>query len=304
MTDVAPRDGLQNEPNLIPTADKVRLIELLARAGVNEIEATSFVSPKWIPQLSDAAEVLAAVAQLNLPNPPVFSALVPNEHGMDRALHIHSDSFPLKIAVFTAASETFSQKNTNTTVAGSIARFGAFLPRAFDAGMSVRMYISCVARCPFDGPTDPDFVRQIADDLLALAPAGAIEAGCVEIDLGDTIGVAYPDDIKSLLIRFEDEIARDMFVLHLHDTFGRAADCAELALALGVRSFDSSVAGLGGCPYAGTPEKPAPGNIATDVLLNTIESSGYTTTINKDALAQATSFAQELLACPRVEPAE
>ena len=265
ITDVAPRDGLQNESVIIPTPDKVRLIELLSLTGVDEVEVTSFVSPKWIPQLGDAEQVLKALvvrgreAKVTRRRVPEYSALVPNEKGFERATEFHRPEFPLKISVFTAASETFSRKNTNASIAETIDRFRAFLPKAFALGMRVRLYISCAVACPFEGPIAPDAVRRVADDLLRLVPAGSVESGAAEIDLGDTIGVAFPDDITRLLAAFRGSPAERSLVLHLHDTFGRAAACVRRGLDFGVRSFDASVAGLGGCPYAGTKERRGAG---------------------------------------------
>lgn len=306
ITDVAPRDGLQNEAAIVPVADKVRLIRALLACGVDEVEATSFVSPRWIPQLGDAEEVLGALCgeegieasrhRGNEPIRPVISALVPNERGFERALVFHERlrevGYPggLKIAVFTAASETFSKKNTNASIAETIERFGAFLPRAIQAGMAVRLYISCVVACPFEGPIAPGAVRAVADDLLALAPKG-------ELDLGDTIGAATVRDLDALLDAFTDA-ERGAMTLHLHDTFGRASACVARALERGVRSFDGAAGGLGGCPYAGTPERRAPGNIATETLVHAIREAGYRTRVDEHALAKAGALARALTARP------
>lgn len=310
ITDVAPRDGLQNEAGMIATQDKVRLVELLCATGVDEVEVTSFVSPKWVPQLGDGQQVLEGVRSdygrahptprpLPREGAPILSVLVPNEAGFERALALHTPDFPLKIAVFTAASETFSKRNTNASIGETIDRFRAFLPRAFDAGMAVRMYISCAIACPFEGPVAPDAVRAVADTLLALAPSDAVGAGRVEIDLGDTIGVAEPEDINRLLARFGDLVDSRLIVLHLHDTYGRAPACVRRALDLGVRSFDGSVAGLGGCPYAGTKERRAPGNISTETLVRTIDAAGYRTGVDPARLAEAAAFAQRIVAAAR-----
>lgn len=304
ITDVAPRDGLQNEPGVIATDDKVRLIELLAATGVDEIEVTSFVSPRWVPQLGDAQDVLAG-ARERLPRDrrPVLSALVPNEKGFERASAIHADDFPLKIATFTAASETFSKKNTNATIAEAVDRFRSFLPRAFDLEMDVRFYISCVVACPYEGRIEPRAVRRVADQLLELAPGAALDAGRVEIDLGDTIGAAAPDDIDALLDAFEGFPREAPLVLHLHDTFGRAAACARRGVERGVRRFDGSAAGLGGCPFAGTPEDPAPGNISTESLVAALESAALRTRIDHDRLGAASDFAREIVAEARARNA-
>jgi hydroxymethylglutaryl-CoA lyase len=307
ITDVAPRDGLQNEPNPIPTEHKLRLIELLAAAAPDEIEITSFVSPKWIPQLADAEQVAQQVksfaqgiAQITAAFPvrareaealPVFSVLVPNEQGFERALALHdAKEFPLKIALFTAASEAFNKKNTNASIDESIARFAPIVPHALDAGMQIRFYISCAVECPFAGHTEPSAVRTVVDILMDLVPPHA-RAG-IDIDLGDTVGVAHPADIAALCAEHTDLLAQT--TLHLHDTSGRATDCVRTALELGVRSFDGAAGGLGGCPYASTPEKRAPGNIDCAALVRTVHEAGFETGIDLDALDEAGAFAQTL----------
>ncbi|MCA9282578.1 MAG: hydroxymethylglutaryl-CoA lyase [Phycisphaeraceae bacterium] len=298
ITDVSPRDGLQNEPIVIPAERKVRLIELLSRTGVDEIEVTSFVSPKWVPQLADAEEVAEAVESAYSAN-TVFSALVPNARGLERVLHINETAgFPLisKVSVFTAASETFSQRNTNATIAETIDRFRPVVESARASNLDLRGYISCAIACPFEGPIKPEKVAQVAFILY--------DMGIHEIDLGDTIGVAYPADIAALLsavfMNFDEEDAEyAKFTLHLHDTFGRAADCVRTALEMGVRSFDGSAAGLGGCPYASKPGAPAPGNIATELLVRTIHAAGYETNVDLDALAAASAYAAKIVADSR-----
>lgn len=301
ITDVAPRDGLQNEAAIVPIADKVRLIRALIASGADEVEATSFVSPKWIPQLGDAEAVLEALcAGEGAPsNAPVISALVPNEKGFERALLFHdrlkAAGYPggLKIAVFTAASETFSKKNTNATIAETIERFRAFIPGALRAGMAVRLYVSCVVSCPFEGPIAPIAVRNVADQLLALAPGG-------ELDLGDTIGAATVRDLDALLDVFSGA-ERGALTLHLHDTFGRAAACVARALERGVRSFDGAAGGLGGCPYASVPGRRAPGNIATETLVQSIRDSGFRTRVDEGLLHQAGAIARAIVGA-KAEP--
>jgi hydroxymethylglutaryl-CoA lyase len=296
ITDVSPRDGLQNESGVVSTADKVRLVEALLRSGVDEVEVSSFVSPKWVPQLGDAAEVFAAVDRL-WSGAPLLSALAPNEKGFDAACAVNEAAGrPLigKISVFTAASETFSRKNTNATIDETIERFAAFVPRAFEMGFAVRMYVSCVVACPFEGPIAPGAVRAVVDKLSAIVPPGY--AG--EIDLGDTIGVATPADIRALLSEF-DAHDRGELTLHLHDTFGRAGACVREAVGLGVRSFDGSVAGLGGCPYASTPGKPAPGNISTESLVRAVREAGLECIVDDDALAHAAAIAREIVSAAR-----
>lgn len=312
ITDVSPRDGLQNEPALIATADKCRLIELLAATGVDEIEATSFVSPKWVPQLGDAAELLAMVAALPAfasgVAGPMLSALVPNEKGLQGLLaanqaagqvagQVGDRTLIKKASVFTAASQRFSQENTNATIAETIERFKPVIREAHAAGLLVRGYVSCIIACPFEGPVAP---AQVADVCLAL-----LDLGVDELDLGDTIGAATPETTRALfehlyhLAHLDPAKTNVPITLHLHDTFGRAAECVKVALDLGVRSFDSSAAGLGGCPYASTrnPDgstKRAPGNIATETLARAVHSAGYTTNVDLAALARASEFARTL----------
>lgn len=306
ITDVSPRDGLQNEPGVIAAADKVKLVNLLCASGVDEVEVTSFVSPKWVPQLADAEEVLASLAPPSQPGRgrrqggggvmrPVLSVLVPNEKGFDRALNVHRAGLPLKIALFTAASETFSRRNTNASIAETIERFRPIVPRAIAEGMPIRMYISCAIACPFEGPISPDAVRRVVDQLLAMVE-DQDDRGDIDIDLGDTIGVAHPHEIDALLDCFDEEFRRSQLTLHLHDTFGRAADCVRAALQRGVRSFDGSVAGLGGCPYASTPLKRAPGNIDTELLVRTIHAAAFSTSVDTGRLTGAAVFARTLIA--------
>lgn len=321
ITEVAPRDGLQNESGVIPTESKVRLIELCCRTGVDEVEITSFVSPKWVPQLGDAAEVARQLFPKLLdrwPEPwPMLSALVPNEHGWkalwatDKALrdelmatHPHfgeaaetrnlmSGGFFDKISVFTAASETFTKRNINATIAESIERFRPTIATWKMMRRPVRGYISCVIACPFEGAIDPRRVADVAQSLVAI--------GVDEIDLGDTIGAADPASTVHMLEVVRDRLGPDWFAaknvtLHLHDTFGRAAECVRVALDLGVRSFDGSVAGLGGCPYASTPGKRAPGNIATETLVKTIHDAGFETGVDLSKMNEAADYARRIVA--------
>lgn len=304
ITDVSPRDGLQNEPGVIPTLDKVRLIELLCATGVDEVEITSFVSPKWVPQLGDAAEVLVETARrLKLGSSvPEFSVLVPNDKGLlalneaeQRAAVVVGEGVwpPIvgKISVFTAASETFSKKNTNATIAETMERFGSLL-RIERRAADVRGYVSCAIACPFEGPIHPSKVADVA--------ARLVDIGVTELDLGDTIGAGTPGTVMAMLEAVRARVGPGWFergavTLHLHDTFGRAAACVEAALDLGVRSFDGSVAGLGGCPYASTPGKRAPGNISTELLVRTVTEAGYETGVDLKKLEEAAVFAREVV---------
>lgn len=295
LTDVSPRDGLQNEPNLVATEAKVDLITSLVAAGVDEIEVTSFVSRKWIPQLGDSGEVcegldhwlrshgwnLATDPREGGRTAPLFSALVPNAKGLEGLSEVNQKAGRKligKASVFTAASETFCRKNINATIAESIERFGPVIAQSHQQGLLVRGYISCVVACPFEGAIAPEAVCNVVRSL--------IDAGVDEIDLGDTIGAADEASIDRLLQAclpiFESRgwthnglMLPEHVTLHLHDTFGRAGACVRRALDLGVRSFDGAVGGLGGCPYASLPGKRAPGNVALDLIQTVAESMGY-----------------------------
>lgn len=298
ITDVSPRDGLQNEPHAIPTDDKARLVELLTLTGVDEVEVTSFVSPKWVPQLGDAAQVFEAVADLKPPE-LVFSALVPNDRGAHAALRVNEHAGRRvidKVSVFTAASETFTRKNVNATIAESVERFRPVVALAHGSGLRVRGYVSCIVRCPFEGDVHPARVAEVAAMLL--------DAGVDEIDLGDTIGAATPESLGPVLDAVRPIVGgfalRDdgeaPLTLHLHDTMGRAGECVAAALAAGVRSFDASAGGLGGCPFASSDEGRAPGNIATALLIGIVEGAGFETGVDRERLAAASAFAERLVA--------
>lgn len=224
----------------------------------------------------------------------LLSALVPNLAGFQGVLDANRmahRNLLSKVSLFTAASETFSKKNTNASIAETLERFKPVIAAAHTEGLLIRAYISCVIACPFEGPIDPAVVAGLAEQLAAL--------GADEIDLGDTIGAATPDTTTALLSRYAHALpirdAQVPLTLHLHDTFGRAHACVRIALDHGVRSFDGSVAGLGGCPYASTPTSRAPGNIATEALVETVESAGYETGVDGDALAVAAAYAREIV---------
>ncbi|MHC5022951.1 MAG: hydroxymethylglutaryl-CoA lyase [Planctomycetota bacterium] len=272
ITEVGPRDGLQNEPGSIPASAKIRFVELLAASGLASIEVSSFVSPKWVPQLADADDVFAGIAR---PAGVIYSALVPNERGMERALAAHAAGKLDAVAVFTAASKTFSRRNTNASIEESIVRFGPVVAQAKDASIPVRGYISCVVACPYEGPIDGGQVRDVAARLL--------EIGVDEIDLGETIGVAAPNDIEGLYDDLEDLLEPADTTLHLHDTRGTALACALRAMEIGVVSFDASCAGLGGCPYA----PGAAGNLATEDLVYLCARMGIETGIDLEKLFEA-----------------
>lgn len=273
--EVGPRDGLQNEKRLIPTGQKVALVDLLSTAGFRRIEVASFVSPKWVPQMADSAAVLAGIARA----PGVsYAALAPNLRGYEDARRAGAD----EVAVFASASEGFSRANLNCSVAESVERFLPILAAARADGVPVRGYVSCVVECPFDGPTPPGVVAALVARLLAL--------GCYEVSLGDTIGRATPDGIAAMLRAVLDGAPAGRLAGHYHDTGGRACDNIEVSLAMGLRVFDAAVGGLGGCPYA----PGAAGNVATEAALARIESLGFETGLDRAVIEQAAAMARAM----------
>lgn len=296
IVEVGPRDGLQNEAGRVPTADKADLVRSLIASGLPEIELTSFVSPKWIPQLGDAAELLEMLAG-DLPEQVTFSALVPNMQGMERLLEANEKATRTvgrraidKVCLFTAASETFSKKNTNATITETLARFAPVAKAARDHDLHLRGYISCAFACPFEGPIAIERVVRVAEQLAA-------DLRVDELSIADTIGHATPGDVTERMGALSHVDAA--MNLHLHDTFGRAADCVRAGLRAGVRSFDGAIGGLGGCPYASTPGKRAPGNIATSTLVQVIEDEGFATGIDHGRLNAARHLADDLVARAR-----
>jgi hydroxymethylglutaryl-CoA lyase len=297
ITDVSPRDGFQNEPGVIATSDKIKLVQLLSQSGVDEVEVTSFVSPKRVPQLADAPEVVRAVAA-SKPDGVLYSALVPNEQGLAtlRAANAATPGVVDKIALFTAASEEFCRRNINCSIDESIERFRPVVVDARRAGLLVRAYVSCAFACPFSGPVTPDEVVHVCNQL--------VELGVDELDLGDTIGAATSATTARLFERLFGVLdpvwaKPHRVTLHLHDTFGHAARCVQTALDHGVTSFDGAVAGLGGCPFASTPGHRAPGNISTELLVRTISEAGFHTRVDEGELEQAAVFAREAVARSR-----
>ena len=273
--EVGPRDGLQNETARVPTARKIALIDLLSRAGFRKIETTSFVSPKWVPQLADAAEVMAGITRA----PGVdYAVLTPNLKGLDRAIAAAAD----EVAVFGSASEGFSQKNINCSIAESLERFEQVVAAAGQAGLKVRGYVSCVAGCPYDGRVSPNAVRDVAARLFAM--------GCYEISLGDTIGAGTPDTIAAMIDEVLDDVPPDRLAGHFHDTVGGALANVDVALARGLRVFDAALGGLGGCPYA----PGAAGNLATEALVAHLHRRGHATGVDADLLAGAARLARSL----------
>lgn len=273
--EVGPRDGLQNEARMIPTAQKIALIDLLSQAGFRRIEAASFVSPYRVPQMADAAEVMAGLTR----RPGVrFSALIPNIKGLERALAADAD----EVAVFASASESFSRENLNCSIADSLERYSSVCDAARVTGMPVRGYVSCVTDCPFEGPVAPDAVARVAGSLAAM--------GCAEISLGDTIGRGTPDTVAAMLRAVLGVLAPDMLAGHFHDTGGRALENIEVSLGFGLRVFDASVGGLGGCPFA----PGASGNVATESVIARLEDLGFHTGINMNHVMQAAEMAKKM----------
>lgn len=271
IVEVGPRDGLQNEQVQIPTAAKIRFIDLLSAAGFETIEATSFVSPKAIPQLGDASEVMAGITKRPGASYPV---LVPNQRGMERALAAGARA----VAVFTAASETFTRHNINATIAESIENFRPVVEMARGADVTVRGYISTVFGCPYEGDVSPAKVLEVAERLL--------ELGVDELSLGDTIGVATPNQVVEIVTLLAGRVPLEKLALHFHDTRGTALANVLTGLQLGIATFDASAGGLGGCPYA----PGAAGNLATEDLLYLLHGLGIETGVNLAKVVEATSF--------------
>ena len=279
IVEVGPRDGLQNEKAPIPTDAKVALVDALSEAGYDEIEVSAFVSPKWVPQLADAADVFARIRR----RPGVlYSALVPNEAGLDRALEARAG----KVAVFTAASETFNRKNINASIDESIARFAPVVPRALEAGVRVRGYISTAFWCPYEGRIEPPAVVAVAKRLLDL--------GVEELSIGDTIGKAVPAEVHALLDLLLDAVPQDQIALHFHDTYGTGVANALAGYERGITTFDSSVGGVGGCPYA----PGAAGNVATEDLAWALGRSGAALSLDLAKVSAASDLLASALGRP------
>eukprot|EP00545_Synedropsis_sp_CCMP1620_P014287 CAMPEP_0119003768 /NCGR_PEP_ID=MMETSP1176-20130426/750_1 /TAXON_ID=265551 /ORGANISM="Synedropsis recta cf, Strain CCMP1620" /LENGTH=330 /DNA_ID=CAMNT_0006955393 /DNA_START=38 /DNA_END=1030 /DNA_ORIENTATION=- len=281
IVEVGPRDGLQNESKMIvSTANKVKLIHLLTKAGCSTIEVGAFVSATWVPQMADSMEVLEAIGPPPLLPQVSYSCLVPNVRGMALAA---SNPHCTEVAIFASASESFSQKNINCSIAKSMERFEPVMDLAAEKAMPVRGYVSCVVGCPYEGAVDIKKVCQVSEQLL--------EMGCYEVSLGDTIGVGTPNQIKDLLQALQPLIPADKLAVHFHDTYGQALANILVALEQDVRTIDSSVAGLGGCPYA----KGASGNVATEDVVYMLHGMGMETNIDLDALVDAGSFISNVL---------
>ncbi|MBX9402670.1 hydroxymethylglutaryl-CoA lyase [Lysobacter sp. BMK333-48F3] len=276
IVEVGPRDGLQNEKSPIATADKIALIDRLSATGLRSIEATSFVSPKWVPQLADAAEVFTGIAR----RPGVrYPVLVPNEQGYERARAVGVE----EIAVFTAASEAFNQKNINAGIDESLQRFAPVLARAKADGVAVRGYVSTVLGCPYQGQVPVADVVRVARALF--------EMGCYEISLGDTIGVGTPGKARAMFKAVAAEVPVAALAVHFHDTYGQALSNILACLEEGVAVVDSAVSGTGGCPYA----KGASGNVASEDVVYMLHGLGIATGVDLDALAQTGRWLAGLL---------
>ena len=276
IVDVGPRDGLQNEPKSVPASVKIELIERLQEAGLPAVEATAFVSPKWVPQMADHAEVMAGIRR----RPGVaYPVLVPNMKGFEAA----RDAGAEEIAVFGAATETFSRKNINCSIAESLDRFAPVVEAANARGIRVRGYLSVVAGCPYEGEVAPRAVADLAGRLYRM--------GCYEVSLGDTIGVGTPKKIRAVIEAVAKKVPIARIGGHYHDTYGQALANIYASLELGVKTFDSSVAGLGGCPYA----KGASGNVASEDVLYLLSGLGIETGVDMARLAAAGRFISETL---------
>lgn len=275
ICEMSPRDGLQNEPRIIPTFDKIALVDALSACGFSYIEVTSFVSSKWVPQMADGAQVLAGIKHRK---GVTYAALVPNLAGYAAARAAGAD----EVAIFAAASETFSQRNINCSISESLARFATVAAEAGRDGIGLRGYVSCVADCPYEGPVRPEAVAEVASALRDL--------GCREVSLGDTTGHGTPQSVAEMLDAVAERIPVSALAGHFHDTAGRALENIEIALARGLRVFDASCGGLGGCPFA----PGAAGNAATESVADRLVLLGFDTGLDLDMLGRAARLAKRL----------
>ncbi len=276
IVEVGPRDGLQNETSTVPAEIKIQLIEMLADAGLPVVESGAFVSPKWVPQMATSGEVFQRIERRANVSYPI---LVPNLKGLELALAAGVE----EIALFAAATETFSQKNTNCSIAESIDRFNAVIDQAQAAGLKIRGHISCVLGCPYEGEVSFDTVSMIAQKLL--------EKGCYEVSLGDTIGVGTAGQARALIEILSKQIPVQQLAAHFHDTYGQALANIHAVMQCGIAVVDSSVAGLGGCPYA----KGATGNVATEDVVYMLHGMGIETGVDMDKLLEAGRFISDFL---------
>ena len=273
--EVGPRDGLQNEAFQVPTEDKIALVDALSQVGFAHIEATSFVSPKWVPQLADAAAVMDGIQRRHGMR---YAVLTPNMKGFEAAVAAGAD----EVAIFGAASEGFSQKNINCSIAESIDRFAPVAAAANAAGISLRGYVSCVIACPYDGVTDPVIVADVT--------ARMLDMGCREVSLGDTVGAGSPDDVRRLLDVVCGRFDAGMLAGHFHDTGGVAVQNVMAALDYGLRVFDAAIGGLGGCPYA----PGARGNVDSRSVYDALTAAGWQTGLDPAALDRAGQMMQRI----------
>jgi len=276
IVEVGPRDGLQNISEPISTVQKKTYIDMLSEAGCSEIEVTSFVSPKWVPQLADSKDISSSI-QRN--EHTTYTALVPNKKGLEAAM----ESGYRSVAIFTAASETFSQKNTNGSIEQNFERFEEMIPILEENEIRVRAYISACWVCPYEGDICAESVIKVIQDL--------VDLGVHEISLGDTIGKATPNDVESLLKIILDNWSSQLFALHMHDTYNMAAENITIGLGMGIRILDSSAGGVGGCPYA----PGASGNISTETVLRVCDEQGFDTGIDVDKLKIAGEYIQSII---------
>ncbi|MAG77310.1 MAG: hydroxymethylglutaryl-CoA lyase [Colwelliaceae bacterium] len=276
IVEVGPRDGLQNEKQFIEASDKIALIDMLADAGLDYVESGSFVSPKWVPQMATSSEVFKGISRKD---GVTYAALTPNMKGFEAAVESGAD----EVAIFGAASEAFSQKNINCSIAESLERFEPVVAAAKERGLRVRGYVSCVVGCPYDGFITPEKVAEVAEQLYQM--------GCYEISLGDTIGVGTPASVQNMLAAVSTKVQVDKLAVHFHDTYGQALANIYAALQMGVSVVDSAVAGLGGCPYA----KGASGNVATEDVVYMLNGLGIETGIDFNKLLDAGWFISDKL---------
>ncbi len=279
IVDVGPRDGLQNEKDIVPLQTKIALIQKLAMAGLSTIEAGSFVNPRWVPQMADSDQVYSAVSSLADIQLPV---LVPNVKGLEKAI----DLGVTQISCFTAASDSFNRKNIACDIEESFTRIEQVIKLAQQHNMRIRAYLSCIVACPYEGKIKSEKVVELSKRLL--------DMGCYEVSLGDTIGVATPGDIQHLLDACLKDISKDTLALHLHDTYGQSLANILAALHYGIATFDTSISGLGGCPYA----PGASGNVATEDVVYMLHGLGINTGIDFDSLVRAGSFISNALNRP------
>lgn len=279
IVEVGPRDGLQNEMNLVKTETKIEFIDKLSETGLKVIESTSFVSPKWVPQLADSKEVMQRIERKKGVSYPV---LVPNMQGFQSALQVGVD----EIAIFGAASESFSRKNINCSIEESLRRFMPVCKAAQENNIRIRGYVSCVVGCPYEGEISPDAVAKVAKQML--------DMGCYEVSLGDTIGVGTPGSVNKMLDAVLQEIPASSLAIHCHDTYGQALANILASIERGIRTVDASVAGLGGCPYA----KGASGNVATEDVVYMLKGMGLQTGVSLTKLVKCGIWISKVLNRP------